>query len=479
VARDLSSIVRVLDAELCLADGLAPSTPVDAAVRLSEFAVVGHPNYATLVVGAADALADALKAGDERTAALAGAVLIAGGPDAELRALIADSGLSAIFAPQPNDELLYAQLVALLAADQAAEDRLVTTGTKVLTQVARRGGAEAVIAQLAHRIDGWAVLLDVHGQAITTAGSGGLHVKDAVAVAFNRPVRVRHSGLQVHPVGPGEDLTAYLVISSREHSTSYSRDLASQAAALLDLVLRRHDHTGTERLGREVMVDTLLAGGPTASALLRRWGVHEASLTAFNLTARTSSVDLERLITRWLDELGAMHVMTAERGRVLGFVRDDQADALGSRVEIFVDEAHMPLRLGLGSPAPTDALARSATEARQAHEVAVVDARPVVRYRALPTIAYVLDRLDPPDGKRLAGVLDPLRDADGEHGELTRTMRTYLAEHGAWGVTASRLGVHRQTLASRIQRIEELTGLSMANPDDRAAAWLALRALER
>jgi purine catabolism regulator len=139
----------------------------------------------------------------------------------------------------------------------------------------------------------------------------------------------------------------------------------------------------------------------------------------------------------------------------------------------------MPLRLGLGSPAPTDALARSATEARQAHEVAVVDARPVVRYRALPTIAYVLDRLDPPDGKRLAGVLDPLRDADGEHGELTRTMRTYLAEHGAWGVTASRLGVHRQTLASRIQRIEELTGLSMANPDDRAAAWLALRALER
>jgi purine catabolism regulator len=479
VARDLSSIVHVLDGELRLAVGLAPSTPVDAAVRLSEFAVVGHPNYATLVVGSAGALEDALLAGDDRTAALSDAVLVAGAPHAGLRELIADLGVGAILTPEPNDELVHARLVALLSADQAAEDRLVTTGTKVLTQVARRGGAEAVIAQLAHRIDGWAVLLDVHGQVITNAGSGGLHVKDAVAVAFNRPVRVRHPGLQVHPVGPGEDLTAYLVISSREHSTSYSRDLASQAAALLDLILRRHDHTGTERLGREVMIDTLLAGGPTASALLRRWGVHESSLTCFMLTARTKSVDLERLVTRWLDELGVVHVMTESHGSVLGFLRDDQADALGSRVESFVDEAGMPLRLGLGAPAVTDAVARSASEARQAHEVAVANARPVVRYRALPTVAYVLDRLDSPDGKRLADVLSPLRDDAGEHGELTRTLRVYLAEHGALGITASRLGVHRQTLASRIRSIEDRTGLSMSSPDDRAAAWLALRALER
>jgi PucR family transcriptional regulator, purine catabolism regulatory protein len=46
------------------------------------------------------------------------------------------------------------------------------------------------------------------------------------------------------------------------------------------------------------------------------------------------------------------------------------------------------------------------------------------------------------------------------------------------GATASRLRVHRQTLTTRIRRIEELTGLSMANPDDRTAAWLAIPALE-
>jgi len=476
MARDLSSIARVLDGQL--RGGPPPSTPVDAAVHLEEFAVVGHPDYATLVVGPPDRFVAQLRAGAERAAALAPAVLVSGPPHDELYGLAADLGVGLILVPEPDDRLVHARLVALLAADQAAEDRLVTLGTKVLTQVARRGGAQAVIAQLAHRIDGWAVLLDVHGQVITTAGSGGLHLKDAVAVAFNRPVRVRHPGLQVHRVGQGEDLTAYLVISSREHSTSYSRELASQAAALLDLILRRHDHTGTERLGREVMVDTLLAGGATAAALLRRWGVHEEQLTAFALSARSKSVDPERLAIRWLDELGAVHVLTESHGVVLGFVNDDQARALGERAHVLVDEARVPLRLGLGTPAPTDALERSAAEARQAHETAVTEGRPVVRYSALPTVDYVLNRLTFSDSKRLAAVLDPLRGADGAHGELTETLRVYLAEHGTWGVTASRLGIHRQTLAGRIRRIEDLTGLSMRSADDRATAWLALRALE-
>ncbi len=60
----------------------------------------------------------------------------------------------------------------------------MTTGAKVLTQVARRGEVVAMVAELAHRIDGWVVLLDAHGQLITTAGAGGLHVRDAVAVAL-------------------------------------------------------------------------------------------------------------------------------------------------------------------------------------------------------------------------------------------------------------------------------------------------------
>ncbi|MDQ2661809.1 MAG: helix-turn-helix domain-containing protein [Actinomycetota bacterium] len=480
MARDLRSICRVLDGEL-IEGSVAAGTPVDAAVRLDEFTMTAHPGFATLVVGDPDDLAAALDGGGARSASLAKAVLVAGGGRSErvLRAAVARASATGVLVGAEAAAVLHPRLVALLANDQAAEDRLVTTGTKVLTQVARRGGVKAVIAELAHRVDGWAVLLDPHGQVITAAGAGGLHVQDAMAVAFNRPVRVRHPGLQVHPVGPGEDLSAYLVIASREGSMSRSRDLASQAAALLDLLLRTHDHTITERLGREVMVGTLLAGGPAASDLLRRWGVHDSSLTAFALAARSKSVDVERLLVRWLDELGSVHVLAEEGGRFLGFIRDDLADDLARLVEDSSLEARTSLRLGLGAPAASDALARSAAEARQALEVAVTDHRPVVRYRALATVSYVLERLDDGATTRIAATLDPLRGADGRHGELTVALEAYLAEHGTWGVAAERLGVHRQTLTNRIHRAEELTGLSMSNPDDRTAAWLALRALAR
>ncbi|MFB9640945.1 PucR family transcriptional regulator [Agromyces lapidis] len=478
MARRLDSLASTLGATL-VPGRVEPSNPVESAVALDDFSVVVHPSFATLVIGERDELLGALASGDARAASLADAVLVTGADDPALRAALADARVTALVGAPGHESAILPTLVALLAADQAAEDRLVTNGTKVLTQVARRGGAKAVIAELAHRIDGWAVLLDAYGQVITTAGAGGLHVQDAVAVAFNRPVRVRHPGLQVHPVGPGEDLTAILVIASRESSTSRARDLASQAAALLDLVLRTHDHTGTERLGRAVMVDTLLAGGAEASALLRRWGVRERSLTAFALSSRSKGVDLERLVTRWLDELGAVHVLTESHDRVLGFLRDDQVDAFARRAVEFALDGNAVLRLGLGSSAPGDALARSAAEARQAHESAVADARTVVRYRALPTVALVLERLDADAAAGIAELLDPLRGADGAHGELLQTLRVYLVEHGALGTTASALGVHRQTLASRLHRIEDLTGLSMSNPDDRTAAWLALRALER
>jgi purine catabolism regulator len=351
---------------------------------------------------------------------------------------------------------------------------------KVLTQVARTGGAPAVIAELASRLDGWAVLLDSHGQPITSAGAGALHVRDAAAVALRRPIRVRHPGLEAFPVGAGEDLSAYLVISSRAGSTSRNRDLASQASALLDLILRTHDSSTTERLGRDALFGTLLGEPPQpAAALLRRWGVREESLAGLVVSARTKSVDVERLVSRWFDDLGWPHILTAEQGRIVALLRADRVDDFTERLSSFAVAAVVPLRCGVGAPAGVDALGRTVAEARQANDVALAEGTTVARYAALPTVRYVLDRLDGDDLRGVTGLLAPLREDDGRHGVLTNTLQVFLGEHGSWGVSARRLGVHRQTLAARVRRIEELTGLSMTNPDDRAAAWIALRALDR
>lgn len=488
MAFDILSLARLLNGRIINADERV-TRPIDSVIDASKLSVHAHPQFITAIVVPCDQVAALLDPRDPRATAVRAGVLIVdtpaigGAPVNELivvEQLIEENNVLAIVCPPRQHSGAFSEIAAALAIDQAAEDRLVTSGTKVLTQIARRGGVKAVTAELAHRIDGWAVLLDSQGHAIASSGAGALHVRDAAAVALNQPVRVRHPGLQVHIVGASEDLTAYLVVASRAGSMSRIRDLSSHGAALLDLLLRTHDNTTTDRLGRDVMITNLLTGqSADPRTLLRRWGVHENSLTAFMLSSRSKSVDLERLVTRWFDELGWVHVMTIDNGALLGFIRDDRVDAIASRIENYAREVNAALRCGVGTSAPIEHLEQSASEARQAHEVAVADARVRVNYEALPTVRFVLDQLDDGAQSNLAGMLNGLRNDDGEHGELTRTLRAYLAEHGSLGVTATQLDIHRQTLTSRLHHIEERTGLSMDNPDDRTAAWLALRALEK
>ena len=227
-------------------------------------------------------------------------------------------------------------------------------------------------------------------------------------------------------------------------------------------------------------MSTLFSAPPAeASALLRRWGARDDDFTAFVLSSRTRVADLDGLVTRWLDDLAAPHLVSTDRGTLIGVIASELADELMRRVETVASETRAPLRCGLGTVAGPDALARSLAEARQAHDVALAGTRPVVRYSALPTVRYLLDTLGADQSEHLTVLLDGLRDADGRHGPLVETLRVFLAENGAWGVTAARLGVHRQTLSARVRRIEQLTGLSMDDADDRAAAWLAIRVTER
>ncbi|WP_308425941.1 PucR family transcriptional regulator [Microbacterium maritypicum] len=215
----------------------------------------------------------------------------------------------------------------------------------------------------------------------------------------------------------------------------------------------------------------MLEGGEEATRLLRRWGVHERSLVGFALASRTSGVDVEHLLALWLDELGAEHVFAAQRGLIRGVVREGHAQEIAHRAQAFAST----LYLGLGRPATTDALARSVDEARQACETARAGGERVVRYASIPTVSFVLGQLDADQTQRISRLLDPLRGVE-QQPELIETLRVFLSTNSAWGESATRLRIHRQTLAARIRRIEDLIGLSLSDPDDRVAAWLALRA---
>lgn len=76
-------------------------------------------------------------------------------------------------------------------------------------------------------------------------------------------------------------------------------------------------------------------------------------------------------------------------------------------------------------------------------------------------------------------VLGPLIDYDAAHKpDLMHTLSTYLSQHESPKQTARILRVHVNTVSYRIQRIESLTSLNLADPDDRLNAHVAVKIVE-
>jgi hypothetical protein len=83
----------------------------------------------------------------------------------------------------------------------------------------------------------------------------------------------------------------------------------------------------------------------------------------------------------------------------------------------------------------------------------------------------LLGRAVGPAARLHASVFGPLSDPD--HDGLRRTLRVYVANNHDRAATSEVLHIHRNTLAYRLHRIEELTGLSLTNARDLARVYLA------
>lgn len=73
--------------------------------------------------------------------------------------------------------------------------------------------------------------------------------------------------------------------------------------------------------------------------------------------------------------------------------------------------------------------------------------------------------------------LAPLTDYDAKNGtSLVETLEMYLRCDASLGAAAEALYLHRNSLAYRLRRIAELTGLNLDNLEDRFRLQLALKA---
>jgi sugar diacid utilization regulator len=145
-------------------------------------------------------------------------------------------------------------------------------------------------------------------------------------------------------------------------------------------------------------------------------------------------------------------------------------------------------RLGVGEPYPRPSmLPRSLREAQLA-----------LRLQKATSAAERTSAFADLDVLRMLASVEDLADVEGyvrkwlgvlaayderKHTQLVKTLTQYLQHGGGYEATSGALSVHRSTLKYRLQRIRELTGLDLGDPETRfnlelaTRAWVTLQAL--
>ncbi|NEA42870.1 PucR family transcriptional regulator [Streptomyces sp. SID11385] len=136
---------------------------------------------------------------------------------------------------------------------------------------------------------------------------------------------------------------------------------------------------------------------------------------------------------------------------------------------------------GIGRPcAGPGGLADTLTEARQAAQLALTrESRPAVEHADELGVARLLATWQQSEVTRAFAetALAPLRAP--EHAHLLTTLRVFLEQGGSAAATARALGLHRNTVATRLHQIRERLPLDLDDPTRRLALHMACRTLTR
>lgn len=457
---------------------------------------------------------DALERGDLAIVPLAVLGLVAPGPAgaASVVDACADAGVAGIVVVDGDggDEVIGAGLVAAMAGRGVAGLRLRRTDVAALERmiigylVNERAELERQVAELEIRLE--AVALDGGGPAALVAALAGsfgravaLEGRRGVPIAVHAPAdapatavaAARYQATLRGPVAlrvglPGRDAerpVGSLVLLGEPPPTDLERRAVERVAGLLALELARQDAVrSAEDTARRT--EALPSGGPPWVMLLARQrspgGPGDASDAPDAADARERREQVRR----------ELRLLAPARRLAL---RGD-ADSLDIRLVVAVDSAGPAadaasfaarVQTFLGR---TVAVSRPFTvrterpaaeaEARAALELAetVPDARAVVAAASLPIDRLLAAVYGIRDGERLGlALLAPLLggrpDVQREHLETLRA----ILDHGEIAAAAAALGVHRNTVAYRIARIQDLTGWDLMDPDLRLALAVALR----
>jgi purine catabolism regulator len=213
---------------------------------------------------------------------------------------------------------------------------------------------------------------------------------------------------------------------------------------------------------------------------------HVALHFAWDAPSPPSRRRLETIVNGEVASLGARVIISPAGSNVICFCqvspgesRPKTALTLGRSVleHAYNEYPEAKARCGVGTPVPDlNKWHISFREAGQALEMArrLSETKPLYYpdlsvYRLLLLIEH-----NPELMSFQEEVLGPLLSYEGGN-DYIRTLEAFFEQNGNLSRTARSLYIHRNTLSYRMERIAEITGLNLNNPDTSLALQLALR----
>ena len=339
----------------------------------------------------------------------------------------------------------------------------------------------------------------VHGDAISL---DGVHLGDQAAIVSGDPRSVI-----VQPVllAPGE-LPSFWLVCTLENAHRDDLDSAAEVLRLVmwaiasRLVSDRVRHERDARFRLSVLTSIIGSSDLPEPQLIESLGTLGWSLsgwiTAFHVTT-TGEIDSQRVLAltdelfRLLRADGVIGPLVERADGWTGWFQSDEEPLAGQvqhvssrlrRVVTIVSDGVPNARFGIGIGRAAQGLSglrATLGEAKEASTIALASRERVglQHFDRLGVKRILLGWY----GSEVFGnfattLLEPVLQADAR-GELLHTLEAYLDHRCSPTMTAAVLGVHRNTVLQRIDRIRSLVGVDLERPDDRLALQLACRVL--
>ena len=406
----------------------------------------------------------------------------------ELREIAVAAGLPVLDVGAADPAAIERSVIGFLVNHRAELERQATLLERRLEQVALGGGGPDGLAAAIAGFLGRAVAIEGRRGA-TLAVHAPSDVADAAAAVSAYHGRRRSAAARVAlPMPGGEpDAAGALALLGERPPSELERVATARIAGLLALELARDEALGRaiEGARREI----LPADGPPWVVIVARQAPpdpgDETGGSARPADASRREAERRESLRRDLRSLAPARRLSL-RGdvqsveiRIVAAVdaADPDGIVLARRIGGFLGRL-VAVSRPFGEPA-----GRSAAEAdsRATLEAAEALAEPpaVARADRLPAYRLLGSLHNLPDGTRQArALLAPLlRGRADVRRERLATLRAVIDQPGL-AEAADSLGVHRNTVAYRVHRIEEATGWRLADPELRFPLALALRLVQ-